>query len=152
MLTITALQNGWATSQVDFSNAFVHAPMKRNVCVSLPAMFGDTNGIPAKELCLKLNKSLCGLREAPKLWYDFLAAALEKAVFKLSPHDPGILYGRGMALAICVDDVLLFGPDASEMTKVTKELKLDGFELKVEKEATQSSHDFLGIHIDHFDN
>ena len=45
MLMITALQKGWITKQVDFSNAFVQAPMEREVFVSLPSMFTDTNGI-----------------------------------------------------------------------------------------------------------
>ena len=63
MLTVTALQQGWTTKQIDFSNAFVQAPMERNVCVSLPAMFTDTNGFDIKELCLKLKKSLHGLRD-----------------------------------------------------------------------------------------
>ena len=148
MLTITALQNNWSIQQVDFSNAFVHAPMKRNVYVSLPQMFKDLNGIPASELCLKLNKSLYGLKEAPKLWHDFLAQGLKDAGFKPSDSDPGVFYGRGMALAVYVDDVLFFGPDEKEMKKVVSDLKLQGFELKVEKDAKTMSFDFLGIHID----
>ena len=63
MLTVLAMQKGWKTRQIDFSNAFVQAPMQRDVYVSLPAMFDDTKGIPAKDLCLKLRKSLYGLRE-----------------------------------------------------------------------------------------
>ena len=45
--------------KIVFSNAFVQAPMNRDVCISLPAMFNDSNGVPGKELCLKLNESLC---------------------------------------------------------------------------------------------
>ena len=72
MLMITALQKGWITKQVGFSNAFVQAPMNHNVYVSLPAMFSDTNGVDGKDLCLLLKRSLYGLRDAPKLWSDFL--------------------------------------------------------------------------------
>ena len=148
MLTVTALQNNWSMQQVDFSNAFVHAPMNRNVCISLPQMFGNYNGIPAKELCLKLNKSLCGLRKAPKLWHDFLAKGLTNAGFQPSKTDPGVFHGHVMAIAVYVDDVLFFGPDAAEMKKVVADLKLAGFELKIEKATEQASFDFLGIHID----
>ena len=124
MLTVTALKKGWITRQIDFSNAFVHAPMNRDVYVSLPAFFQDKNGISGKDLCLHLQKSLYGLKEAPKLWSDWLAKWLIKLNFKVSTHDPGIFYGRGMALVVYVDDVLLFGPDESEMEKVLKELQL----------------------------
>ena len=48
MLTITALHRGWVTKQIDFLNAFVRAPMNRDVCISLPAMFDDSNGVPDK--------------------------------------------------------------------------------------------------------
>ena len=85
MLTILALKQGWVTRQIDFSNAFVQAPMQRTVCVSLPAMFTDFNGMDPKDLCLLLQKYLYGLREAPKLWHDFLEKGLQKAVFS-PPH------------------------------------------------------------------
>ena len=111
MLIVTALQQNGKTQQVDFSNTFVHAPMKRNIYVSLPQVFGEVNGTPAKALCMKLNKSLYGLCEAPKLWRDFLCTGLINAGFQPSPHDPGIYYGHGMAISVYVDDVLFFGPD-----------------------------------------
>ena len=66
MLTILALQKHWITKQIDFSNAFVQAPLNKDVYVSLPAMFQDTNGADPKSLCLKLNKSLYGMRVIPE--------------------------------------------------------------------------------------
>ena len=84
-------------------------------------MFNDSSGIDSKDLCLKLNKSLYGMREAPKLWNDWLAGALDRCGLVPSVEDPGIYYGRGMALAVYVDDVLFFGPDESEMEKVITE-------------------------------
>ena len=42
--------------------------MNRDIYVSLPAMFTDTNGIDGKNLALCLRNSLYGLKEAPKLW------------------------------------------------------------------------------------
>ena len=121
--------------------------MERDVYVSLPAMFSDSSGLDSKSLCLKLKKSLYGLREAPKLWHGFLEKGLKKAQFLPSDNDPGIYFGRGMCLVVYVDDVLLFGPDEKEMDKVLSELQLAGFDLKVEKTGTQKAYDFLGIHI-----
>ena len=89
MLTTLALQQGWVTRQIDFSNAFVQAPMQRTVCVSLPAMFTDFNGMDPKDLRLLLQKSLYGLREAPKLWHDFLERDSKRQVLSLPHLTPG---------------------------------------------------------------
>ena len=66
MLTVLALQQDWVTKQIDFSNAFVQAPLDKDVYVSFPALFQDTSGLDPKTLCLKLHKSLYGMQEAPK--------------------------------------------------------------------------------------
>ena len=94
-----------------------------------------------------MNKSLYGLREAPKLWVDWLGKGLDSAGFKPSKDDPGVFYGRGMAIAVYVDDVLFFGPDESEMKKVIADLQADGYELKLEKEGSNDTYDFLGINL-----
>ncbi len=59
MLTVLALQNNWVTKQIDFSNAFVQAPINYDGYVTLPPMFDDKCGIDPKSLCLKLNHSHC---------------------------------------------------------------------------------------------
>ena len=148
MLTILTLQQKWVTKQIDFSNAFVQAPLKKDVYVSLPAMFEDESGINPNDTCLKLKKSLYGMKEAPKLWADFLSKALVKAGFEASAEDLGIYYGRGMAIAVYVDDVLFFGPNEDEMEKVIDELQTDGFELKREKNGDDTAFSFLGIELE----
>jgi Reverse transcriptase (RNA-dependent DNA polymerase) len=70
MLSIISLQNGWVTKQIDFSNAFVQAPLDKDIYVALPAMFTNASGIETAQLCMKLKKSLYGMRVAPKLWND----------------------------------------------------------------------------------
>ena len=118
----------------------------------MPAMFDDDSGLPANELCLKLNKSLYGMKNAPKLWFDFLNKGLTRIGFEQSPDDPGVFLGQGMALAVYVNDVLLFGPDDKEMDKVIDELQTDGFQLKREKNSSDNVYDFLGIHVEQEDD
>jgi len=133
MLTVLSLQQDWITKQIDFSNAFVQAPLDKDVYVSLPALFDDVSKIDPKTLCLKLHKSLYGMKEAPKLWNDFLQKAMIKGQFTVSEEDAGVYYGRGMAIAVYVNDVLFFGPSEADMEDVMNEFESDGFELKREK-------------------
>ena len=57
MVMNIAIQRGWATGQVDFSNAFVQARLKEEVYLDLPAMFSDKNQNSNDEgVVLKLNK------------------------------------------------------------------------------------------------
>ena len=52
-----------------------------------------------------------------------------------------------MAIAVYVDDVLFFGPNANDMESVINELQTDGFELKREKGHEDTAYSFLGISI-----
>ena len=108
MLTVLALQQDWITKQIDFSNAFVQAPLGKDVYVSLPALFDDVSKLGPKTLCLKLHKSLYGMKEATKLWNDFLQKAMIKGQFTVSEEDAGVYYGRGKAISVCVNYVLFF--------------------------------------------
>jgi len=66
MLLYLSQQYRWYTKAVDFANAFVHAEIKEDVYMSLPAMFQDDSGIQNKELVLKLKKSSYGLAQSLK--------------------------------------------------------------------------------------
>jgi len=152
MLMTIALHKKWVTKQIDFSNAFVQASLPHPVYVALPAMFHDSSGIPTNELCLKLQKSLYGQRDAPKLWSDHLKRGLLRANLHPSAEDPAIYLGRGMAIAVYVDDVLFFGPDEAEMEKVINELQDDNFQLKREKDGDDPVYNFLGLQISEHKN
>jgi hypothetical protein len=91
------------------------------------------------------------MREAPKLWSESLEKTLRRCQFVASHEDPGIYYGRGMAIAVYVDDVLFFGPSESDMEVVITELQADGFELKREKGGDDTAYSFLGININQTD-
>ena len=77
MVMNLAIQRGWATRQVDFSNAFVQATLKEEVYVELPEMFrDDQNHGHSDGVVLKLHKSLYGLVQAPLSRYNHLQKGL----------------------------------------------------------------------------
>ena len=80
------LQHKLVRRQVDFSNAFVHAdlPEGDDIYIEIPETFNSLSSegeLTASECCLKLKKSLYGLRAAPKMWVTELANALKNQGF-----------------------------------------------------------------------
>ena len=126
MTSVMALQHGWTVKGADFDNAFVQAPVDRDIYIELPAMFRDESGLGQNDVCLRLNKSFYGMVDSPRNWWLHVSAGLEHVGFKPSDNDPGIYFGHGMVLILYVDDVLLVGPDESKMNKVFQDLKVAG--------------------------
>jgi hypothetical protein len=94
MVMNLAIQQGWATRHMDFSNAFVQATLAEEVYVELPEMFRNKHDNGSKDgVVLKLHKSLYGLVQAPRTWYHHLQKGLTKLDFTVSPLDPGMYYG-----------------------------------------------------------
>jgi hypothetical protein len=75
------LQNGWATKQVDYTNAFDQAEIKETVYIEPPKLFGPKNG---KYVVLLLLKSMYGLKQAPRTFYDNIRDGLLERGFTQS--------------------------------------------------------------------
>ena len=83
MIMNMAIQRGWSTRQVDFSNNFVQATLEEKVYVKLPAIFRDENENGSNGgVILKLNKYIYGLVQATRYWEHHLQAGLTKLDFK----------------------------------------------------------------------
>jgi hypothetical protein len=86
LMLMLSLELGLATKQVDYTAAFVHAPIDKpkhfdkmtpdeqaqhGVYIDMPRGFAKPGYV------LKLNKALYGLRDAPRSFYKFISACLE---------------------------------------------------------------------------
>ena len=71
LLTL-AIARGWHVTLTDISTAFLHALMEGDVWVLSPVEY-----YPEGDVVWKLKRSLYGLKNAPKLWQQQLAATLE---------------------------------------------------------------------------
>ena len=128
-----------STRCIDFSNAFVQAPLTDPIYVHLPRGFHSTDD---RDVCLKLKKSLYGITQAPRLWYEHLKAKLEKRGFKQSRLDPCLFYSKSVMLVIWVDDVVMASRDPASLDRLIADLKTDS-DLTDEGELTA----FLGIKV-----
>jgi hypothetical protein len=112
MMMVMAATLNLKTTQIDFSNAFVQADLQESVYIELPTGFGSpTSG----DYVLKLNKSLYGLCQAPKSWFDKLSAELHKLGFVPSPHDPCMFVHPDMVVLVYCDDCLMFSRDQGKV-------------------------------------
>jgi hypothetical protein len=130
---------GLSSRQVDYTNAFVQAPVKDEMYVEAPKGFDlPTDG----DYVLKLKKNLYGSRDAPLAWFETLKASLESRNFVPSDIDPCLFIHKDMIVVCFVDDLIYLGRDILKIDAMIKDLGSE-FALTVEDMSS-----FLGIQID----
>lgn len=127
--------------QMDVTGAFLYGEIKEEVFVSLPkGAYSGNNNI------VKLKKSLYGLKNSPKCWNQKFNTVITKEGFVRSKCD-SCLYTKyngtdKIFVLIYVDDMLIFGTNEDEITKLktvlNKEFKMKDLGL---------ISDFLGINV-----
>ncbi|KNZ48139.1 hypothetical protein VP01_5888g1 [Puccinia sorghi] len=103
--------------QFDVQGAFLHAPLTEEVYIKTPT------GVNRPSPYLKLKKSLYGLKQSPKNWYETLTAWLNSLGFYESNCDPCLFIcnDRVSVVFFHVDDLVLVGPG----NNFEKEFKTD---------------------------
>jgi hypothetical protein len=131
---------GWPLHQLDVKNAFLHGDLQEEVYMNLPPGFSNF-----EKVC-KLRKSLYGLKQSPRAWFDRFRRALCGMGYKQCNGDHTVFYrhsGRRITiLAVYVDDIIITGDDEVEIkclkTNLSKEFEV--------KDLGQLKY-FLGIEI-----
>jgi hypothetical protein len=134
---------GWPLHQLDVKNAFLHGDLQEEVYMEIPPGCSKSN--TAGEVC-RLRKSLYGLKQSPRAWFDRSRHALCGMGYKQCNGDHTIFYrhsGRRITiLAVYVDDIIITGDDETEIRQVKDSL---GKQFEV-KDLGQLRY-FLGIEI-----
>ncbi|CAI7826493.1 unnamed protein product [Closterium sp. NIES-54] len=127
--------------QIDVAKAFLYAPVDAEIFVKLPH---GSHGKP-NQVC-QLQKSLYGIKQAPRLWQQYLHARLTRIGFRQLPHDQGMYrLTKGtdyILLIVYVDDLLYIGSTNNVTTWFEGELQKD-LTLTVSSTVTQ----YLGLNI-----
>ena len=136
------------TRSIDFSNAFAQAEIKGEpVYISIPPkMPGFSSGT-----VLKLNKSLYGQVDAPKMWYDKLKAGLEARGMKPCQADPCMFVSDKAICIIYVDDVLWAAKDDKTIDDILQSFKDDGNKFNWEMTESLSLEEYLGLKVKRLD-
>jgi hypothetical protein len=138
------LQNfGWPLHQLDVKNAFLHGDLQEEVYMEI--LHGLSKPEIVGKVC-RLRKSLYGLKQSPRAWFDRFRHALCSMGFKQCNGDHTVFYRHSShhitVLAIYVDDIIITGDDEQGI-KYLKENLSKEFEVN---DLGQLKY-FLGIEV-----
>jgi hypothetical protein len=143
LIGIASMKN-WHLHQMDVNNAFLHGDLHEDVYMTVPQ--GVTSPKP-HQVC-KLLKSLYGLKQASRKWYEKLSGILLEQGYKQSNSDHSLFTLTNKlgftALLIYVDDIILAGNSLTEFERI-KKIMDDEFKIK---DLGKLKY-FLGIEVAH---
>ena len=120
------------------------------IFLELPRDFNNDGG--QHDVVLKLKKSLYGLAEPARLWYEKLRNGLLERGFVMSKVDPCLFLYKTLICVVYVDDCLFWARSQCEIDNVMKSFKEDGPSYNWEHSKGESVSEFLGIYIKTLDN
>ncbi|KAL5770394.1 hypothetical protein ACOSP7_014548 [Xanthoceras sorbifolium] len=131
----------WHISQMDVKNTFLNGDLHEEVYMASPPGVSHNPG----EVC-KLKKSLYGLKQALRAWFEKFSTVITSFGFSSSNHDSALFVkctndGR-ILLSLYVDDMIITGDDVDGIAVLKSELTRQ-FEMK----DLGSLRCFLGIEV-----
>ena len=114
ILLILSVILGLDTKQVEDNCSFLHAPITEDVYVRMPRGFEEDRKV------LKLQRSLYGLCQSPRNFFEHLKENLIKVGFTQSHADPCLFISENVICLVYVDDTLFYSPKAEKVKYGTK--------------------------------
>src|SRR3954463_4906897 len=115
---------------MDVKNASLHGDLKEEVYMEISPGFEDTRTVV--KVC-RLKRSLYGLKQSPRAWFDRFRLAMVRFGYHQSSLDHNLFIrrknGKTTLLIVYVDDIVLTGNDIGEMSRL-KEHLAEEFEIK----------------------
>ncbi|PKU63435.1 Retrovirus-related Pol polyprotein from transposon TNT 1-94 [Dendrobium catenatum] len=146
-LTI-AIHFNWPVHQIDITNAFLHGNLNETIFMKQPKGFEDDN--QPNYVC-KLNKTIYGLKQSPRMWFHMLSTHLQSIGFVAGKADSSMfIFSKDdvqLFMVIYVDDILLTGNKNEMITSTITQLKT-----KFDMKHLGLAHSFLGIQITRTNN
>ena len=145
LMFILEILLGLKSMQGDVTCAFLHADLEENetVYVDMPMGFAQY-GKNGKKQCLKLRKTLYGLRQSPRAFWKYITVKLEQCGLEQSKFDPCLFIGPEVICVVYVDDLIFWSKDVPLINGVAMQLRELGVDLEQEDDAAG----FLGVTLD----
>lgn len=138
LLLILSVVLKLSTTQVDYTAAFVQAPLGEHeeVFVEMPRGFKVAGKV------LQLKRALYGLKQSPKTWFEHLRSKLmDECGFQQSPNDPCLFYTGSVICVVYVDDCLFFSPTEQGIKDIFVKMVACGLDFNEESDVAG----FLGV-------
>nr|GEY14362.1 copia protein [Tanacetum cinerariifolium] len=123
--------NDFKLYQMDVKNAFLNGFINKEVFVAQPSRFIN---FQKPNYVYKLKKALCGLKQAPKAWYDRQKAFLIKHKYSLGMVDNTLFTKKSKShliiVQIYVDDII-FGSTSQNMGDDFAKIMHEEFEMSM---------------------
>ena len=125
ILSLAAKEN-FTLRQLDVKSAYLHPEIKEEIYLEQPTGFEKLDSSGNKLVC-KLNKSIYGLKQAAKNWYEELAKFLIQQNFKRSKNDyclfTKIDNKNKLFVLSWVDDLVIAGSNENDIEELKKTLE-----------------------------
>jgi len=108
VLALTSIHR-WTIQQLDVNNALLHGDLSEDVYMTVP----PSVSVSGSSKCCKLHKSLYGLRQSSRKWYEKFSILLLSCGYQQAHADHSLFIksvdSSFTALIIYVDDIILIG-------------------------------------------
>lgn len=143
LLVALAAQLRLKVSHLDFDNAFVQSELPKPVYMEHPEGFPGT-----PNTCLKLLKSLYGLKHAPRMWSDLLRAFLLSLGFVACLCDSCFYFHSTLLMFVVTwsDDILIAYANELDRNKIVSALSA---RFKLKDYGALSKYVGIEVHSDH---
>jgi transposase InsO family protein len=131
ILLSLAVNFNWTLHQFDVKNAFLNGELHEEVYMSLPPGFEENLG---RDKVCRLKKSLYGLKQSPRAWFERFGNVVKKHGFTQSQADHTLFFkhsheGKIAILIVYVDDIIMTGDDVNEISDLKRRLEAE-FDIK----------------------
>ncbi len=123
LLTL-ACHLGYEVHSMDVKTAFLNAEIDTDIWVAQPPGFVRTGY--ERHVC-KLRRSLYGLKQSPKLWYETFVSYMTELGFRRLRKDRCVFVRQdnthSIFLGLYVDDIIIVAPDSTRVMMIKQALK-----------------------------
>jgi len=117
ILALAASQS-WPLCQMDVKNAFLYGDLKEDVYLKLPSSISTSS---SNDVC-KLKRSLYGLKQALRVWFDKFRSTLLGFSFTQSQNDSYLFLQKTsisiVVLLVYVNDIIITGSDLEAISTI----------------------------------
>ena len=112
VLIALAANFNWDLLKYDVKNAFLNGDLEEEVYMKLPPGYYKSED----SVVCKLKKSIYGLKQSPKAWFDKFLGSLRDMGYYQCYNDHALFIKRGASgkvsiLLVYVDDIIITGDD-----------------------------------------